>query len=104
NKQIEFAIGIPYQADIKKVKTSIQETLAKNERIMKVPAPAIVVQQFGDWTIDLKILFWVNDLTEAGGIRSNAMLDIYETLAGIGIQLPVYRGPIVDSVTPKNAP
>ena len=103
NKQIEFVIGIPYQSDLKIVKNSIQDTLSKNERIMKTPAPAIMVQHFGDWTIDLKILFWVNDLTEAGGIRGNAMQDIYETLAATGIQLPVYRGPVADSVTPKNA-
>jgi potassium efflux system protein len=92
NKQVEFIIGIPYDADIKKVKTIIQETLAKNEQIMTPPAPAIVVMQFGDWAIDLKILFWVNDLTEAGSIRSNAMIDIYENLAAAGVHLPVNKG------------
>ena len=93
NKQVEFIIGIPYQADIKMVRTAIKEILLNNEQIMQVPAPAITVQQFGDWSIDLRISFWVNDLNEAGSIRSNAMIEIFETLAQSGIQLPVYKGP-----------
>ncbi|MCW3109285.1 MAG: hypothetical protein JWQ09_3791 [Segetibacter sp.] len=100
-KQIEFIIGIPYQADLKKVTTLIQEALAENERIMKIPGVAIMVQQFGDWAIDLKILFWVHDLTEAGAIRSNAMIEIYEVLNEAGIQLPAYKGPIVEPTIQK---
>ena len=95
-KKIEFTIGLPYHADIKKVTGWIQETLARNEKIMKVPAPGIVVQHFGDWVIDIKVLFWVNELSEAGAIRSNAMIEIYEVLAGAGIKLPVYRGHLTE--------
>ena len=92
NRQVEFLIGIPYQADLQKVRTCIQEALMQNERIMKSPAPAIVIQQFDDWAIKMKILFWVYDLAEAGGIRSNVMIEIYEMLASMGIRLPVYKG------------
>ena len=107
NKQVEFIIGIPYETDIKKVKTLIQEALQKNEKIMKAPAPALVVQQFANWAIDLKILFWVNDLTEAGAIRSNAMIEIYERLAGAGIRFPAYKGapataPVEENITPNS--
>ena len=45
--------------------------------MLKTPAPAVIVEHFGDRAIDLKIVFWVNDLTEAGAIRSNAMMEIY---------------------------
>ncbi|MEO7766993.1 MAG: mechanosensitive ion channel domain-containing protein, partial [Ferruginibacter sp.] len=89
NKQLEFSISIPYEADIQNSKTIIGETLAKNEKIMKVPEPLILVKQFGDRGIDLNILFWVNDLNEAGSIRSNAMIGIYETLTRAGIQVQV---------------
>jgi small-conductance mechanosensitive channel len=96
NKQVEFIIGIPYQSDMKKVTALLQETLTGNEKVMKVPVPSIAVQQLGEWTIDLKISFWVNDLTEAGSIRSNAMMEIYEALIGAGIQVPVHKGLVVE--------
>jgi small-conductance mechanosensitive channel len=101
NKQIEFIIGIPYQSDIKKVTTAIHGTLTKNEKVMKSPAAAIVVQQLGEWAIDLKISFWVDDLTEAGSIRSDAMIQIYEMLIANGVRLPVHRGPAAEPPIPK---
>lgn len=75
--------------------------MVKNEKIMKTPKPAILVQQFGDQAIDLKILFWVNDLNEAGGIRSSAMIEVYQMLESIGITLPVFKGSIMESLMQK---
>jgi potassium-dependent mechanosensitive channel len=90
-KQLEFTMGIPYDADLKKVTALIRESLAKNEKIILTPEPAILIQEFGGRAIDLKILFWVNDLNEGGGIRSNAMMEIFETLTDNGIDLQVYK-------------
>ncbi|MCW3079047.1 mechanosensitive ion channel domain-containing protein [Segetibacter sp.] len=101
NKQIDFLIDIPYSADIKKVTMLIQEALANNEKILKSQPPAVVLQQFGDLAIKLKILFWVYDLTEAGAIRSNAMIEIYALLAAEGIQFPAYKIPMGEPLIPK---
>ncbi|GEO09337.1 mechanosensitive ion channel family protein [Segetibacter aerophilus] len=101
NKQIEFLIDIPYQADIKKITSLIQEMLANNEKIIKDHPPAVVLQHFGDLAIKLKILFWVQDLTEAGAIRSNAMIEIYNLLAANGVQYPVYKSPLIEPYIPK---
>ena len=102
SKQTEFTISISYQSDLKKVTDLIQEALGKNEKMMKVPAPSITVKQFGDWSIDLKVLFWVPDLTEAVTIRSNAMIEMYEILAAAGTQFPVYRGSVTEPSIQKN--
>jgi potassium efflux system protein len=102
NKQIEFLIDVPYDSDIKKVSLLIQETLANNDKILKSQLPAVVLHQFGDLAIKLKVLFWVQDLTEAGAIRSNAMIEIYGLLAASGIQFPAYKGPIGEPLIPKS--
>ncbi|MDN3655283.1 mechanosensitive ion channel [Ferruginibacter paludis] len=96
NKQVEYTIGIPYNSDIEKVRGIIRETLAGEEKIMAAPVPSITVKQFGERTIDLKISFWVFDLSEAGAIRSNAMIKIYEKLTAAGIQLPVSPWPLAE--------
>jgi small-conductance mechanosensitive channel len=93
NKQVEFAIGIPYESNIRDIRDIVQETLAGNEKIMSSPVPAVVVQQFGDWAIDLRITFWVHDLADAGSVRSNAMITIFEKLSEKGIKIPVYKPP-----------
>ncbi len=68
------------------------ELLLSNQDIMPSPAPCVMVRQFGDWSVDLKVLFWVDDLSNAGTIRSNAMLNVFETLVADGVQLPVHKG------------
>lgn len=93
NKQVEFAIGIPYESNIKDIRDIVQEALAGNEKVMSSPAPGVVVQQFGDWAIDLRISFWVHDLADAGSVRSNAMITIFEKLSEKGIKIPVYKPP-----------
>lgn len=99
NKQVEFMIGMPYDADINKVRKIIGDTLSVNDKIMTIPGPAVFVKQFGDRAIDLKILFWVDDLSEAGSIRSNAMIEIYEKLTAEGIHPPVYNGLLTEPGT-----
>lgn len=99
NKQIEFMIGMPYGADINKVKTIIHDTLSNNEKVMTTPGTAILIKQFGDRAIDLKISFWVYDLSDGGSARSNAMIEIYEKLTAAGIHLPVYKGPLAEPGT-----
>ena len=96
NKQVEITLDIPYDADIKEVKRMIQERLSKNEKIMTAPAPSVTVQQLGERAIEIKVLFWVFDLSEAGSIRSNSIIEIYGELAGAGIQLPVNNVPVIN--------
>lgn len=95
-KQVEFIIGIPYESDVKNVSTYLMEPLVKNEKIVQTPKPAILVQEFGEQAITLKISFWVYDLNEAGGIRSQAMMEAFEVLTKNGIQLQVYKFPYVN--------
>jgi len=102
NQLVEFEMSIPYEADIRMAKTLIQDTLRKDERIMTNPDPDMEVQKLGDRSIDIKISFWVHDLTEAGAIKSMAMIEIHETLAEAGIQLPAHRSPAVGYSTQKS--
>jgi potassium efflux system protein len=90
-KQVNISISIPYTADLKSVTSLIKEPLERSEKIIQTPAPTILVQEFGDRAIDLKILFWVFDLNEAGSIRSVVMSEIFETLTANGIDLQVNK-------------
>jgi small-conductance mechanosensitive channel len=86
-KRIEFMIAIPYSTDIEMVKSLIQEQLKKNEAILQEPNPNSIVHAFTDQAIEIKVLCWVPDLTKAGTVRSNLMIDICEVLIAAGVQL-----------------
>ncbi len=88
NKRVEFIIGVPYNSNVPMVKTLIQEVLEKNENILHAPAPVIIVQAFAEKSIDVRIMFWVPDLSTAGSLRSAAMIEIFEALMAAGVDLP----------------
>jgi small-conductance mechanosensitive channel len=88
SKRIEFTIGVSYKADILQVKNIIQQTLESNEDILQTPAPAILLQTFADSALEVKVAFWVPDLSKAGSIRSQVMMEVYKRLSDDGIDLP----------------
>ncbi|MFI0490812.1 mechanosensitive ion channel family protein [Flavobacterium sp.] len=87
NKRVEFTIGVPYSTDIEIVRKLIAEKLAKNENILALPKPAIILQEFGEYTITIKTLLWVEDLSLAGEIRTQAMNDVKTVLTEAGVNL-----------------
>jgi len=88
SKRIEFSIGVSYKADILHVKKIILQTLESNENILQIPAPAILLQTFADSALEVKVSFWVPDLSKAGSIRSEVMITVYNALEDDGIELP----------------
>jgi len=73
-RRIDMVFGIGYSDDIDKAKSVIQSTLESDSRILKDPAPQIVVSELADSSVNLNVRPWVNsadywgvyfDLTEA---------------------------------------
>lgn len=89
SRRVEFSIGVPYSTDLDEVKDLISAKLKLNENILQTPAPVIIVQEFGEYAISIRILFWIADLSVAGAMRSTAMIDTKKVLSEAGIQLQV---------------
>ncbi len=85
NRRVEFTIGISYLSNIGQAKAIIENTLAKNDKILHSPAPSIIVKELAEKTVDMSIMFWVPDLSTAGTLRSIAMISIYEALKAEGV-------------------
>ena len=59
-RRVEINIGIGYEDDIDLARSVVQGLIDDDERILKDPAPLIVVGALGDSSVDLKIRFWVD--------------------------------------------
>ncbi|MEO6883380.1 MAG: mechanosensitive ion channel domain-containing protein [Bacteroidia bacterium] len=88
HKNVFFNINISYQSDMTLVKKIICETIEKDKGILAGTTPSVSVQAFADTAIQLKISFWVSDLSKANSLRSDIMLEVYRTLTEKGIRLP----------------
>ncbi|WP_316831126.1 mechanosensitive ion channel family protein [Pedobacter aquatilis] len=89
SKRVEFTVGIPYETDIEFARKLIADKLAANEKVLPLPKPVIIVQDFGEYTIGIRTLLWVADLSVAGEVRTEAMIDVKKVLSEAGINLQV---------------
>lgn len=89
SKRVEFTIGVPYSTDIEAARKLIADKLAKNEKILPLPKPVIILQDFGEYAITIRTLLWVSDLSIAGEVRTEAMNDVKNVLSESGINLQI---------------
>jgi len=89
SKRIEFTIGVSYETDIDQVRDLITDKLKTNERILPVPQPVVIVQDFGEYAIGIRTLLWVADLSVAGEVRTEAMIGVKKVLNEAGVNLQV---------------
>ncbi len=89
NRRENYKVGIGYGSDIKKAKDILLDICAKDDRILKEPAPEVYVDSLGDSSVNLTLRFWAPndvfwparfDLIEQSKLRFDA--------AGIEIPFP----------------
>jgi small conductance mechanosensitive channel len=57
-RRVDFTFGISYDDDIKLAKNILNEIVANEERILKDPAPQIVVAELGDSSVNFAVRTW----------------------------------------------
>jgi potassium efflux system protein len=100
SKQVEFTITLPLDVNVQEAKTLMTDTLKKSQYILQTPVPVVILQTFVDNGIDVRVLFWIPDLSKSGSTRSNVMVEILDALRKAGINLTL---PASDSPAPPKA-
>ena len=80
-------VGVAYGTDIKKVKQLLHDAIINLSCVKKERDVKIVLKEFGDSSITLKILVWVNVFTQYGD-DGMIMECIYNTLNDNHIEIP----------------
>ena len=88
NRQVEILIGVAYGSELDKVQEILKAIINNHEEIMKLPAPGVILNNFGESSIDYKVTFWADDISKWASIKSNVMAQIYTEFGKAGIQIP----------------
>lgn len=86
-RRVELTIGVAYESDLDLVTELIQKELGTDE-IMKLPAPKVFLQTFGDNSVNFRVLFWVDDVDIWVSIRDQVMRGIFKSFKENGIEIP----------------
>lgn len=86
-QQHDIRIGVSYATNLPQALALIQEVLAKNDKVLKDPVPAVAVGVFGDSAVEILIKPW-SKLSEFGPAAGQIKLDVIEALQARRIEIP----------------
>jgi len=86
-RRIDLVFGIGYDDDIKQARDIMFEVMAKDERILKDPAPVILVSELGDSSVNFAVRPWVAS-GDYWTVRSDLLENIKAAFDEAGISIP----------------
>jgi small conductance mechanosensitive channel len=86
-RRIDLIFGIGYDDDIKKAKQLIEQIMQADERILKDPAPVILLSELGASSVDMAVRPWVKS-ADYWTVRSDLLETVKTTFDENGIGIP----------------
>jgi len=87
--RFHFPVSVAYGSDPRAVEQALLEAAAKNEHVLKEPAPTILFAAFGESSLDFELACWTKlMLHRRNALRSEMNYAIHDALAARGIELP----------------
>ncbi len=86
-RRIDLIIGVDYGDDLKLARATIEKVLKAHDKILEDPAPAIMVMELGDSSVDFAVRPWVKS-ADFWAVRSDLLEQIKTELEAAGCSIP----------------
>ena len=87
-KRVRVVVSVPYGADITQVRTILTDAAERGQGVRSEPAPTVQTRLLGDSSVQVELLFWVDEPRRHQAISSEVREAVLEALAGAGITIP----------------
>jgi small-conductance mechanosensitive channel len=85
--RFRISVGVAYGSDVNKVRETLLAVAHENPHTLKDPAPRVFLDQFGDSSIDFKLMVWSSEMSaRPSRYRSDLNFAIAEKLGEAGIE------------------
>lgn len=83
------AVSVGYESNVEQVMALLLEATLSQARVLREPAPAVQLANFGADGLEFTVGYWIDDLENGqGNLRSEINLAILKTLREHGIDIP----------------
>lgn len=86
-RRIDLVIGIGYDDDIARARALIQGALSQEDRVLDSPAPAMLLMELGESSVDIAVRPWVKS-SDYSAVRSDLLENIKRALENAGLSIP----------------
>ena len=91
DRRVRFRIpvGVAYGSDVNKVREALIAVAHENPHTLKEPGPSVFLEQFGENSIDFKLVVWSSEMSaRPSRYRSDLNFAIVEKFREAGIEFP----------------
>src|SRR6476661_4734739 len=91
DRRVRFRVpvGVAYGSDVNKVREALLAVANENPHTLKEPAPSVFLEQFGDSSIDFKLMVWSSEMSaRPSRYRSDLNFAIAEKFREARIEFP----------------
>jgi small-conductance mechanosensitive channel len=108
-RRIEVLIGVAYGSDPYKVQKIFMDILSAHPEVVAEPKPIVLFNNFGDSSLDFRLLFWTENFDEWIRIRSEVIFQVFDGLKEAGIEIPfpqhdLHIRSVTQNITPESSP
>ncbi len=89
-RRTDLKLSIPYGARINVARRVITDILKKNARVLDEPAPVVTVNELGNNSVVLSILYWTT-YEDIGPAQNEILEQLYEALPKKKINFPIQQ-------------
>lgn len=86
--RIRVAVGVAYGSDMDHVIKTLEQVAADNSEICKHPAPRVRFRRFGDSSLDVELLTWIDRPIDRGRLHHELNLAVYKAFTAESIEIP----------------
>lgn len=86
-RRIDLVFGVSYDDNVVRAKELMQSVLEADERILKGPAPVIMMLELGDSSVNFAVRPWVNT-EDYWSVRGDVLEKIKQALEENGLSIP----------------
>ncbi len=104
-RRLEIEVGVAYGSDIEKVMHILKESAESFEEVMEDPAPYVWFKEYGESSIDFRLLFFYPQFEGGQSLRSRVAAAIDKAFKKEGITIPfpqhdlyIKEHPLSDSI------
>lgn len=83
--RVRVTLGVPYAADIGRVKEAVRAVIAEHPAVLPAPPPAVYLTEFTETQVRITGVFTIADLREAVKVKDEINTTIIERLQAAGV-------------------
>jgi small-conductance mechanosensitive channel len=88
SSRFEVQVGVDYSSDVNEVMRILNEVALTQNGIQKEPKPFVRFIDFGDFSLDFKVIFWSEEVFRVHNIMSELRIKIFNAFRENNVSIP----------------